>query len=265
MEIIYQTKYGTSFHIWHRSRLPKTRKHLHKSAEIIYLEEGTAECSVDFTPYTMQAGDILVVFPEQLHEYTNPTADYKNYAILFPAESPAFGKLFENYVPACAKISGAVTPEIKRLFAAAYATACNKDNPYAKIAVQGYVSVLLAALLQELTLVPVVPDRARLEVRLLRYVANHFTEPLSLSKVAADFGYSKSYLSHLFSKKFRVCFSEFVNTLRIEAAKEKLQTAAPITEIAYACGFSGIRNFNRVFLEQVGKSPCEYRAAARLS
>ena len=58
-------------------------------------------------------------------------------------------------------------------------------------------------------------------------------------------------------------FSKFLNTLRIEEAKKMLRGNENVTEIAYACGYTGIRNFNRVFKETVGKTPKEYRESKK--
>ena len=52
-------------------------------------------------------------------------------------------------------------------------------------------------------------------------------------------------------------FTQYLNTVRIAAALEKLkQGSMSVTEIAGSCGFNTIRNFNRVFKKYTGYSPC---------
>ena len=53
--------------------------------------------------------------------------------------------------------------------------------------------------------------------------------------------------------------ADFINNLRIEHARGLLSRGGRITDVAYASGFSSIRTFNRVFSEEYGCSPSEYR------
>lgn len=67
---------------------------------------------------------------------------------------------------------------------------------------------------------------------------------------AADFmGMNQAYFSRFFHKIAGVPFSRYLNYIRISKAINILHSpeAPPMTDIASACGFSTIRNFNRVF------------------
>ena len=46
------------------------------------------------------------------------------------------------------------------------------------------------------------------------------------------------------------------------ARDQLLHTNASITDIAHASGFQTVRTFNRVFSEQTGMTPTEYRQKA---
>lgn len=54
---------------------------------------------------------------------------------------------------------------------------------------------------------------------------------------------------------------ELVRQMRIQKAQNLLseQPNLSVAEIAYACGFSTPQYFNRVFKEQTGYTPAEYR------
>ena len=55
-------------------------------------------------------------------------------------------------------------------------------------------------------------------------------------------------------------FSEILNSLRVFAAKQKLeQTTSPVIEVALETGFGSIRNFNRVFKKFFGCNPSDVR------
>lgn len=57
-------------------------------------------------------------------------------------------------------------------------------------------------------------------------------------------------------------FASFVNKYRIQFACELLKNSdEDVTQIAMKCGFSTIRNFNRVFKNEMGQTPKDYRSA----
>ena len=67
-----------------------------------------------------------------------------------------------------------------------------------------------------------------------------------------------------FSRFFRLhtgkTFSEFVNELRIgRACRLLVESEMNVTEIAFACGFSNLSNFNRQFLRRKKTAPTEFR------
>ena len=75
---------------------------------------------------------------------------------------------------------------------------------------------------------------------------------------AADFmGMNAAYFSRFFHNTAGVPFSRYLNYIRISKAVSLLNSgeSAAITEIASKCGFSTIRNFNRVFKAVTGFSP----------
>lgn len=55
------------------------------------------------------------------------------------------------------------------------------------------------------------------------YLGEHFTEPLSLSAVAAEFGLSPQYFSTFFRDNFGRTFTQHINSLRIEQAARLLR------------------------------------------
>ena len=96
--------------------------------------------------------------------------------------------------------------------------------------------------------------------QLLDWIAEHYTEDISLKQAAELFGYEYHYLSRLLSKNYNINFKELLNRYRTEKALELLQeTDMSITEVALKSGFQSIRNFNLIFKENTGVSPNEYR------
>ena len=69
-------------------------------------------------------------------------------------------------------------------------------------------------------------------------------------------GYSASHFSKFFKKLTGINFSEYLNIIKIENAIVFLRNNnATVTSISQKCGFSTIRNFNRVFKKVTGYTP----------
>ncbi len=96
--------------------------------------------------------------------------------------------------------------------------------------------------------------------QILSYLNDHYTQEITLSSLAREFGLNSHYISTLISKTTHQNFREFLNSYRIEKAKKLLETTGlSITEIAYRCGFNTLRTFNRAFISFVGMTPSQYR------
>ena len=99
---------------------------------------------------------------------------------------------------------------------------------------------------------------------ILRYLNDHYKEQTTRKKLAAAVGYNESYISHIFSEKLKTTLPQYLNALRVyDAAKCLRETELTVAEIALSRGFGSIRNFNRVFLAETGKTPRDYRREIR--
>ncbi len=94
----------------------------------------------------------------------------------------------------------------------------------------------------------------------LFFIQSNFTLDLSLDEVANHAGVSKSYLCRIFPEYTGEHFSDYLQRLRIEHAKELLRfTNDHIYEIALKVGFWNSRYFSKVFHDAVGMTPADYR------
>lgn len=103
-------------------------------------------------------------------------------------------------------------------------------------------------------------------VRARAFVEAHFTEPLTLARVAGEVGLSKFHLSRLFRQQIGRSFREYLQGLRIERARTLLaDPRLTITEIAYTSGFNHLSHFDRRFARIVGVCPTAFRRTLRAS
>ena len=94
----------------------------------------------------------------------------------------------------------------------------------------------------------------------LQYMEDHYSEKLTLSKVAEKTYVSQWHLSKLLNKQEGKNFSEILNHIRIEHAKELMQEMSyRIADISEEVGFTDVAHFSRVFKKMEGISANEYR------
>ncbi len=96
--------------------------------------------------------------------------------------------------------------------------------------------------------------------RALRYVGNHYTEEISLGRLARESYISSSHLSFLLKRSLGVPFKSLLAAVRIRRAQQLLaMDEHSITEISLEVGFGDLSHFERTFKRLVGTNPREYR------
>ena len=94
----------------------------------------------------------------------------------------------------------------------------------------------------------------------LNYIEENYTQKLTLSEMAEKTYVSQWHLSKLLNRHTGQSFSDILNHVRIEHAKELLKDPAlRIGDISEQVGFLDLAHFSRVFKKQEGVSANEYR------
>ena len=97
----------------------------------------------------------------------------------------------------------------------------------------------------------------------LLYIHMHFRENPKLSQVAKIAHYNSSHFSATFHKELGTTYCDYLNMLKISYAKELLiSTNLKILDICNECGFTSHSNFLRLFKENTGLSPLQFRKRA---
>jgi transcriptional regulator GlxA family with amidase domain len=85
-----------------------------------------------------------------------------------------------------------------------------------------------------------------------------------LAQLAKRAAVSDRHLRRLFADQTGTTPARFVERIRVEAARERLErTATPIETVAATCGFGSAETMRRAFLRVLGVGPSDYRARFR--
>lgn len=94
-----------------------------------------------------------------------------------------------------------------------------------------------------------------------QYMEDNIAEKLSFDRLAARFNINRRSFDRRFIKATGNTPLEYLQRLRIEAAKRTLETSQQsINEVLYDVGYADIKSFREVFKKITGLSPLEYRA-----
>lgn len=230
--------------------------HLHHHYEILVCTAGTLIATCCGKTETLWPGDMMIAFSNDIHSYTKTDHGKGVMLILKPGILPLISekldrRRYDNFLleenPRYAELAAAIMEEYQQ------------DQDW--IVLYGYLNLLLGLVLKRL------PHRTETRTvnsdlfsEVLYYVAEHYTECISLKSLSSQFGVDPCYLSRMFSTHFPDGFLRYLHELRVEHAKYLLQhTNMRISDILYQSGFMDQKTFNRVFLQLTGKTPSQFR------
>ncbi|MCO6493768.1 MAG: helix-turn-helix domain-containing protein [Phaeodactylibacter sp.] len=96
--------------------------------------------------------------------------------------------------------------------------------------------------------------------RVQEHIERHYREGLTVSGLASRFAFSRRNFLRRFKEATGNSPIEYLQRVRIEAAKRNLETSfGGIGEALSAAGYSDAKTFRRLFKKYTGFSPMEYR------
>lgn len=230
----------------------------HKHLEMMLVHSGTLELCIDQERYVLNAGDLYLVFPNLPHSLAGPGCHVSVMLLDFELLS-LLHKTMKNKVPECpvfrkGSFSAAVYTLIDRMQQIAQTQLSEKQT-----LLTTYANALLCELICHSKLVERYRDNDLLhQVNL--YLLEHYTQDITLEKMARDLNYNKFYISHLISNTYHCHFRSLVNSYRVSMAKHLLASGnLSISEVSFACGFKDQSTFNRIFRQICQITPTEYR------
>lgn len=244
--------------------------HIHDhQVEIVYVEHGVANYTVDAKTLDIQAGQILIIDPGSIISVTTKNSTPTTYWVLratnfkFP-DSKSNGLLASNQNYSILEIESFI-PFVMSMFSF-FKNGYEHDISQSSDAYQYGLASLLTLLYE----MQKKKNEEHLEIHerpdpflqnVIRYIDKHFTEPITLQTMAEHLNASSSYISHLFSQVFGISPINHVIDKRICHAKWMLiSTTDSVETISEKVGYSNVYYFQKLFSQRIGCSPAEYRA-----
>ena len=236
---------------------------IHRQLEVIYIVKGHATCVIDGKDHSLSARDICVVFPYVPHSYNFVECEY---IMLF--FQPEICLDYESYIkghkPVQPIVSGCDKNGLGALAVQAF-DAYSQGNEFGNKISKGYINALLGELLSRLPTEKYTVDDHNTLSDILIYCSENFkNSDISIASLSKAVGISPKHCSYLINSMMNTDFRQYVNSLRMfEAARLIANTDQAITRIMLDVGYENQSTFNRVFKEQYGMTPKEYRLSKR--
>lgn len=264
------------FALYHMHRMTQpfaASLHWHEELELIYVQQGRLNLTIDKANYLGLPGDIFVVNSREIHEMSVTQTPTIYATVLFPLESLLFqqgDEVTEKYLLPLAEnrlrfpsAAGelAIAPELRQKMEEMIALYHEKKGAYMlkiRVLELGIISDFFS---QEGLLVPSNASRFQDKHRqILRFVQENCYRELTLETAAQEFHMAPKYFSRYFKNTFHIPLTEYVNRLRLEMAADLLRHSdLPITEIAMQTGFNSSSYFNKQFRTAYEMTPTQYR------
>jgi|GEM_PF-1073008 len=228
--------------------------HIHEDVELVYIKKGTAVAYCDGTRYMLRENSFFIAFPNQVHHYVDSSnGEY----ILLIVKPTSHDLLFQGrpLMSAC-EDPDEHTVTLFKMALDEYET--DGHTPVVEACLTAFFEKLFTFYRIEKS-----NTTNSTVARILQYCSEHYREDIGITDIANALHISKSAVSHIFSGRLGISFSEHIHTLRLNDAVRLLKTGQySVTEVAQMAGFPTIRTFNRVFRDQYGMSPSAFRKEA---
>ncbi|WP_225367059.1 helix-turn-helix transcriptional regulator [Lactiplantibacillus pentosus] len=274
-EIVTRTQPLSAWIHYHDQHAPsEIAAHWHQGIELSYTISGHID---DFTingqHFRTSAGQLLVVNSQLIHSiHTHNTPESRALSVIYPYDyvRRLYPKIETEIIAVndphqFTSAQQAMYLNLQGHFDQLY-LALQRPSAVTNLRLEAETAQILSELLTYFTSAKastgVMYGKDALAVERIQkistYVAQHYTEPISLTDVAQQINVTKEYLTRFFKKQMAMTVGQYVNLVRAQHAYEDLLgERGNLTTIASMNGFASTRALNRAFQTVYHQSAAE--------
>ncbi|WP_211745611.1 AraC family transcriptional regulator [Paenibacillus sp. Marseille-Q4541] len=254
--------------------------HAHQGLELLFIHQGSGHIILGQKSYEITAGMLCVFQPFQLHHVkVNMSTDIPFIRSIVHFEPAVYEPFFEKW------------PALKQFFTHLHAhqltspciygldessdlfslisdmqerlTHLIKANDVEEFSL--FLIVLFRSLKTQWKMhgnssLPAITRRSHQAEAMLRWLEQHYKEPLRLEHMADELHFSPYHLSHIFKATIGGSISEYVAARRVQEAIKRLTSSDDtIAQISEELGITSPSYFCKMFKEHMGDTPHQFR------
>ena len=239
----------------------------HPRFVLICCLEDSGSIGVEHDIFNLSAGHAILIFPHQLHYYTELPESFLFLFVTFDISREAVAEIAD--LRGRAKVISADVESRLGRFLASYEAGTGAASSESALNTSRSLQALLYAIHGSPDAHGVKEksgsaDGTRAIVHLIkRYIYGSLDRNISIADIAAHVGFSESYVRAAFKEHIGISLGQFVLAVRLTHSTNLLRTSAEkIGAISEACGFESQLSFSRAFKRTYGITPREYRKSA---
>lgn len=233
--------------------------HAHPEHHLLIPLQG--EINVELKDKTLSCGPGRMIYVSPLTEHALRSAREKGERLICMIEPNAWKRAEAGvFKPALAPASQLCKEILFHLL-------LNKETKNAPALIDAFVRTVAEILAAPALETPTAIDHAESSVsrpelrKAIALAREGFADDLSIAELAKRSGLSVRSLSRLFQTELGITPKQLLTSLRIEKAKDLLQSGAvTVTEAAYSVGYGSLSQFIAAFRQLTGQLPSEFAA-----
>lgn len=251
--------------------------HWHNAAEFTLVLRDGCKYRVNDTVYELGAGDILLMWPQQIHATIHSPHESAIF-IQFPAaiiENNLDLVSISRFLFTCVHISAKKSPALAGMIRDKFFEIKEIHNS-SELLSETRCKLCIYEILLRIGEYVISENREMIDSSrdsgagwkyihsACNYIVDNAADDLTQADVARYIGISTFYFSKLFKQYMHMSFPAYLSNIRVKsAASLLLDENLSITECAYKSGFQSTTTFNKAFLSITGYSPRDYRKLYR--
>jgi len=240
--------------------------HFQNKIEIAYCFSGMQKVRVGEAIFTLCAGDAVCIFPNIVHGYIHceTPPDMETEVVALMSDVDFFASVIPDILTKqpMSPFVGAehINADTKLAFRRMVSSDANS------IELLGWGCIAIAGIIRNMEFKPIkFSNASNLAPTIISYIDSNFSKNLSIKSIAAEFGYSPSYIAHVFHDQLNISFRTYLGSVRSEYAKEQiLKSDKNLTEISYECGYNSLNTFCRCFKKHFGIAPSQMKKTRKM-
>lgn len=240
----------------------KFPNHFHEYYVIGFVEGGMRHLYCRGQEYDVEKGDMVLFNPHDTHSCAPLHGEILDYRainikpeIMLKATKTIMKK---EYMPRFDKnvvMKSTIAPLIKTL----YDTILNQANYFEK---KEAFHTMLTRILKEYTTPYIIDNLNEVNEQIQKlccYMEEHFAENISLDDLLSMTHFGKNYLLRIFTRQLGVSPYRYLQTIRLDRAKNFLEEGIMPADVAVMSGFNDQSHFTKFFKEFIGVTPKQYQ------
>ena len=214
----------------------KVPLHWHDEVEIIYIKKGRGRVTLDFTSLYVEAGDIIIVSPGQLHAI-GPAEDSMEYEnIIFSLDLLCTGSMdalssefFEPFLAGTIGFEHLVCcddehyPALSSCLNHIDSISSSFPKGY-RLAIKGALFTFFYTIFTNSTDIPAPKNDPHIErlKSVLKYIETNYMNTISIDEISSVSGFSASHFMRFFKSAMGTSFTSYLSSYRLSMAARLL-------------------------------------------